>query len=430
MGTDVALVETCMKIKSVNMKNFVVLLLPVLIAHAAVAQWVPINSGTSRDLNATWFTDGQTGYVVGDTGTILKTIDGGGEWLPCASETTSDLHSVCFTDNYTGYAVGSNGTILKTTNAGVSWTNLNSGKINTLYSVVFPSLNIGYAVGYGGAIVKTTDGGETWISQNSGTWPYGYLGSVFFTSIDTGYAAGGLNWIQQSWSEIIKTTDGGANWTPLYSEYSHDYYIGLSAVFFLDANTGYVAGGRGRILKTETADTNWTLQPSGTFFDLIDISFVRTETGTDIGYAVGRQGKIIKTIDGGNTWVSQTSDTSNIGTFKDIFLLSADMGYAVGSGGLIRKTINGGGVGISDKSMKSSLLKVYPNPASDLVTIETPSGTQNNTVTIADVHGQVVATRSMNSHKIRINISALTRGVYFLKVYGEGIVPVGKFIKN
>ena len=70
------------------------------------------------------------------------------------------------------------------------------------------------------------------------------------------------------------------------------------------------------------------------------------------------------------------------------------------------------------------------NPARELVTIETPLITQNSTLTIADVNGQVVITKPMNSRKIRINISALVRGVYFLKVYGEGIVPVGKFIKN
>jgi hypothetical protein len=70
------------------------------------------------------------------------------------------------------------------------------------------------------------------------------------------------------------------------------------------------------------------------------------------------------------------------------------------------------------------------NPARDLVTIETPLITQNSTLTIADVNGQVVITKPMNSRKMRINVSDLARGVYFMKVRGEGNVQVGKFIKN
>ncbi|MBK7856283.1 MAG: T9SS type A sorting domain-containing protein [Bacteroidetes bacterium] len=58
-----------------------------------------------------------TGYIVGDNGKILKTIDGGTNWITQTSGTGNWLFSVYFPDATTGHAVGENGTILKTTNS-------------------------------------------------------------------------------------------------------------------------------------------------------------------------------------------------------------------------------------------------------------------------------------------------------------------------
>lgn len=59
------------------------------------------------------FVDAQTGWVVGDAGTILKTDNGGEMWTPQSSGTSERLYSVQFTDSQTGWAVGFGGIILK-----------------------------------------------------------------------------------------------------------------------------------------------------------------------------------------------------------------------------------------------------------------------------------------------------------------------------
>ncbi|MEI7982717.1 MAG: T9SS type A sorting domain-containing protein, partial [Bacteroidota bacterium] len=61
-----------------------------------------------------------TGYSIGDYGTILKTVNGGTTWVTLSSGTTYPLYSVFFTNKNTGYVVGYLGTILKTTNGGES----------------------------------------------------------------------------------------------------------------------------------------------------------------------------------------------------------------------------------------------------------------------------------------------------------------------
>src|SRR5512137_667814 len=69
------------------------------------------------------------------------------------------LSSVYFTDANTGYAVGERGTIIKTTDGCATMTSQQSGTSVLLYAVCFEDPNHGCAVGEEGTIVRTNDGG-------------------------------------------------------------------------------------------------------------------------------------------------------------------------------------------------------------------------------------------------------------------------------
>jgi len=134
----------------------------LLVPGVASAGWILQNSGTTDHLYSVHFpVDALTGYAVGQSGTILKTANGGATWDTLTSGTTRWLWSVHFpVDASTGYVVGSFGTILKTTNGGANWVSQTSGTTANLYSVHFPvDALTGYAVGGNGTILKTTDGG-------------------------------------------------------------------------------------------------------------------------------------------------------------------------------------------------------------------------------------------------------------------------------
>jgi photosystem II stability/assembly factor-like uncharacterized protein len=79
--------------------------------------WNPQASGTTAPLWGVSFTDANTGTVVGPF-TILRTTNGGATWTPQASDTIAWLTGVSFTDANTGTAVGFSGTILRTINGG------------------------------------------------------------------------------------------------------------------------------------------------------------------------------------------------------------------------------------------------------------------------------------------------------------------------
>ena len=83
------------------------------ISHLGFAQsfWNPQTSNTTATLRSVYFINNDTGYTVGNSGTILKTTDGGYNWISQTSNTTYDLLSVYFINADTGFTVGNHQTI-------------------------------------------------------------------------------------------------------------------------------------------------------------------------------------------------------------------------------------------------------------------------------------------------------------------------------
>jgi hypothetical protein len=151
-------------------------------------------------------------------------------------------------------------------------------------------------------------------------------------------------------------------------------------------------------------------------------------TDANTGYVVGESslgGIIYKTINGGTDWISQTSGTGS--PLYSIHFPSMDTGYIVGGNGTILKTSNGGYVGINDDMTTANTLIVYPNPSSDKISITTFA---EGSLSIQNLNGQELLKEEITATKTQIDISNLSKGVYFLKVTGERTVRVGKFIKN
>ena len=82
----------------------------------------PLPQGNT--LNSIRFINNNTGWAVGNTGTILKTTDAGTSWLRISSGTFNNLQSVFFVDSISGWVAGDNGTILRTTDGGLNWNTL------------------------------------------------------------------------------------------------------------------------------------------------------------------------------------------------------------------------------------------------------------------------------------------------------------------
>jgi len=93
------------------MRTCVLISTVCLLAASALAGWIPLNSGTTTDLEDVCFpVDAVTGYAVGGGGLILKTTDGGATWDSLPGSHPGWQMAVHFpVDAVTGFAVASGG---------------------------------------------------------------------------------------------------------------------------------------------------------------------------------------------------------------------------------------------------------------------------------------------------------------------------------
>lgn len=74
------------------MKKVILFFLCIFASTFSFAQWTWQNPlPTGNDLRSVQFVNANTGYIVGDNGEILKTINGGQTWTSLTIETNNSL---------------------------------------------------------------------------------------------------------------------------------------------------------------------------------------------------------------------------------------------------------------------------------------------------------------------------------------------------
>lgn len=99
------------------------------------------------------------------------------------------------------------------------WIVYQTGVNSTLWDVYFIDANTGWFVGDTTAVFKTTNGGLNWMKQDINYIVDTELFSIKFLNANTGFAAGGHHsgFYDLHYAYIFKTTNGGTNWNTLYS---------------------------------------------------------------------------------------------------------------------------------------------------------------------------------------------------------------------
>jgi len=89
-----------------------------------------------------------------------------------------------------------------------------------------------------------------------------------------------------------------------------------------------------------------------------------------------------------------------------------------------------GYIGIDEVHMFDRVAKMFPNPATDVVTLELDDPSQKiQNLTIVDVAGRVVREmNNVNSYRVKINRGDLSQGLYFIKCQLEDKQINGKLI--
>lgn len=256
--------------------------------------WIIQESGTSELLYNNSFIDNNTGFCVGERGTILKTTDSGSTWIKKTSGTSNALFGVAYFNANTFIITGYNGTFLRSTNLGETWSSINIGITNFFPFVKYIGVNSGIAVGSSGKILKTTDNGLTWNSIPSGVSSNLYCAD--FIDSNNGIIAGENG-------TILKTSDGGNSWIGLYSGITNHFRF----VRMINQSIIIATGEGGTILRSSNGGQNWVGIYSGTTKWLRGVDFYNSTNG----YLVGQDGIIMKSTDSGQTWINQASPTTS-----------------------------------------------------------------------------------------------------------------------
>jgi hypothetical protein len=73
---------------------------------------------------------------------------------------------------------------------------------------------------------------------------------------------------------------------------------------------------------------------------------------------------------------------------------------------------------------------IYPNPATDILTIQTSGIPAQSQLSISNLNGQELIEHQITGNKTLINISILPAGVYFVRLRNDKTVETGKFVKQ
>jgi N-acetylneuraminic acid mutarotase len=75
-------------------------------------------------------------------------------------------------------------------------------------------------------------------------------------------------------------------------------------------------------------------------------------------------------------------------------------------------------------------ISIIPNPSNNKITISSPAITGNTLLSIFNVSGKKVIEKQLTDNETQIDISALPRGVYFVRLQNENMVEIGKIVKE
>ena len=239
----------------------------------------------------------------------------------------------------------------------------------------------------------------------------------------------GTNWVNVGNADF---TAGGAAPSLAFSPTDGEPYVGFYqdygvSVMKFDGTSWVYVGNPGFSVWSEYIYVSLAFNSSGQPFVVYeDIQWLKA---------------IVMKFDGINwVYVGPSDGFSNGGSyFTSIALSPSDdnpyVVFADGGDSLKATVMKYDSVFAGIKTPQHSQISLYPNPASDKITIETSA---NPTIPIAigsqlsimNVNGQQLITHQITMHKTQIDISNLPSGVYFVRLTGDRTVEVGKITKQ
>lgn len=393
-----------------NIKVYFVLFLAVTLSTGTIrAQWNVEKSPTGNNLNSICFSSSNSGWIVGDHGTILRKATGG--WSLYKSPTTKNLYSVFIIDENDGWAVGEGGTIVHFD--GINWKIVESPTDKNLLSIRFQDSKNGISVGRLGTVILYKDG--NW--SLSDTKIRGDLFSADYINNEAWFG-GGLECVSVP---LVKLSMAKGGNEPNSTFNSYTSIFGLT---FIKPDNGWAVGSPSVLMHYN--GLSWEkVDISERFSSLKSVFFSDENNGISVGY----NGTIL--VYSNYVW---NKEKSNVIRNLNSTAITGDKYYAVGDGGtiLVRDQNNSKDLNATEKL--PSEIQLYPNPSDDFLKIVFPPESLNITglITITNNFGQIFLQRNFklenNNYIYQIATKSFKDGLYVLKIKTGDRTTINKFI--
>ncbi|MPM01272.1 hypothetical protein SDC9_47511 [bioreactor metagenome] len=425
--------------QSENYTSGAISMVAISIDSAGNQEWLQAYGGSSYDFGQSIDKTDDGGYILcgftssygaGDKDIYLvrtdsagnqlwqKTFGGSGtEYGYCVKKTADKGFIICGSTTSFGSG-GTDAMLIKTDSAGNSeWTKYFGGTANDgVYSLAITTdggyVLAGYTYNFGAvsgdAWVFKTDSAGNHIWDNT----FGSTGSeramsiiqtadenFIFCGYSDSYGSGSMDYylvrLNSSGMLLQDTVFGGL---------SDDKAFGIAAC----SDHGFILTG-----QTESIGNGGT-----------DLYVIKTDSAFNIewdnnygGYDDDQGFYIMPTADGGYITIGNTWSYCTFGFFySDIFVVKLDStGFADG---------------ISDFSRQNSEVKIFPNPATDYISVETGVTNENVFITISDATGRIVLEHEFTDKTPVIKVSQLSGGLYTLNIITKKANSSAMFVKQ
>lgn len=281
-----------------------------------------------------------------------------------------------------------------------------------------------------GIIDMSVDSGRTWTNIASLTGQP--VSRLHFVNDQLGFAATGgyrrlINngiYLPDS-GAIYRTTNGGLDWEQVHA----DPAVGFSDVDFLDASTGVATRNDGAILRTTDGGESWSPALVNWAGPYVMTSAVFRDDGTGFASCYrtdGTAGFILSSIDDGATWGFNFSTASfnHSRRIYDLYFHDDEHGYASTQ----IRPLRTNGLVMEVAEQEAARIGIYPNPATEEVTIVLPiNGAQ---VELIDATGRIVRSARAASSICQVDVRELPAGAYVVRLHDRGAVSSAWLLKQ
>lgn len=365
----------------------------------------PVYNSSARDLLSIEYMNSLNACISASDGSILVSSDGGLNWQDAHSglipqrpvnDLTHSLNKL--------YGCSQNGVIISSLDTGLTWQRVQLNTGETFNAISFLASGLGYTCGTNGIVRKFN--GTIWQSAPSGTNKH--LNDI--VAIGNGYlTVGDQGTVRLFANNTLDSINAGTS-------------LDLNAIYMLNNDTGFVCGDNGIVLKTIDGGNLWTPLLAGSEASLNSLA-----VSGDTLWTAGSKGRVIISTDAGNTWLERKvlpkEDINSIHYNRYLNKV-----FLAGSNNFLRMFGDPPPVADTVSAIKvnpeSLSLKLFPNPASDYVTV---SGWHESATyqqySWFDQRGVKISSHLIPKQQaggnLNLSLQGFSNGIYFLRLEGN-----------